>query len=74
MAETKKKEKKPGFFSRIAKYFRDTKGEFKKIIWPTKKQVINNTLIVLAVVCIAGVFLFALDMGFGAVLKLVLKA
>ena len=29
------KKKGPGLGKRIAKYFRDVKGEFKKIIWPT---------------------------------------
>ena len=41
MAEKKKeksKSNKPGFFARLAKYFRDAKGEFKKIVWPSKKR------------------------------------
>ena len=40
--------KKPGkikaFFSGIAKYFRDTRSEMKKVVWPSRKQVINNTI------------------------------
>ncbi len=35
-------EKKPGFFKRIAsgikRFFKDSKGEMKKIVWPSKKQ------------------------------------
>lgn len=53
--------KKPGFFSRLTRSFRDMKGEMKKVVWPTKKQVINNTLIVLAFVAVSGIFIWGLD-------------
>ena len=46
----------------------------KKVVWPTKKQVWNNTLIVLAVVLIAGIVICGLDMLFSLVIKLLLKA
>ncbi len=55
------KEKKPGFFSRVGKWFRDLKSECKKIVWPTRKQTINNTLIVLATILVVGVFIWVLD-------------
>ena len=70
MAE--KTEKKKGFFAgikrffkNIAKFFRDTRSEMKKVVWPNKKQVINNTLVVLVVVLIAAIDLVALDALFG---------
>lgn len=57
-------EKKPGFFKRIAsgikRFFKDTKGEMKKIVWPTKKSVINNTGVVIVV-------LVAFSVGIGIV-------
>lgn len=31
------------FFGGFGKRFRDIKGEMKKIVWPTKSQIINNT-------------------------------
>ena len=40
MAETAKK---PNIFQRWARSFKDMRGEMKKVVWPTKKQVINNT-------------------------------
>ena len=49
MAETAKK---PNIFQRWARSFKDMRGEMKKVVWPTKKQVINYTLIVLAVVVV----------------------
>lgn len=67
------KEKKPGLFARIGKYFRDARGEFKKIIWPTRSQVTNNTVVVLTVVLVAGIAIFALDSALGGLLQFLLK-
>ncbi|MEG0769941.1 MAG: preprotein translocase subunit SecE [Ruthenibacterium sp.] len=62
-----------GFFKRIVKFFRDTFSEMKKVVWPSKKQVLNNTLVVLVVVVVAAVIIFGLDALFGFILKLLLK-
>jgi preprotein translocase subunit SecE len=43
----------------------------KKIVWPTKSQIVNNTLVVIAVSLIAAVLIFGLDTVFGLVLKLI---
>ena len=54
------KKSKPGFFSRIKQWFKETKAELKKVQWTTWKQTMNNTYIVIAfcaVVCLC-IFLF----------------
>ena len=66
MADT---EKKPGFFARISRSFRDMKGEMKKVVWPSKKQIINNTLVVLAAVAISSIFIGGLDSLLGLVVR-----
>ena len=33
-------------------FFKDMKSELKKVVWPTKRQVINNTLLVVALVIV----------------------
>lgn len=53
-AEKKPAEKKPGVFARLKKYFRDTKSEVKKVVWPTKQQTINNTGVVIACIVVVG--------------------
>ena len=55
-----KSKKKP---NRIAKWFKDLKSEFKKVTWPTKKKVINNTSVVLVTMVIASAFVGGLDYG-----------
>ena len=48
---------------KAGKFFRDIRSEFKKISWPTKKQVWNNTLVVLVTVLIFGVVIWGLDLA-----------
>lgn len=57
MAEAKKEK----FFSRLARWFREMKSELKKVVWPSKKQMINNTIIVLVTVLIIGIFIWVFD-------------
>lgn len=68
MADNKEK---VGFFASIKKRFIEIKGEMKKIVWPTKSQIVNNTLVVIAVSLIAAVLIFGLDTIFGLVLQLI---
>lgn len=61
MAEAKKE----NFFSRAAKrigrWFREMRSELKKVVWPTKSQMINNTVIVLVTVLIVGICVWVFD-------------
>ena len=58
------KDKKKSIFARIVNWFKDLKREFKRVSWPTKKTVFNNTLVVLGVVVLGSVFVGLLDLGF----------
>ena len=71
--EKKQKEKKPKKNGGFGKYFRDLKGEFKKIVWPSKKQIINNTIVVIVAIIVCGVFIWAMDLGLSALMDLFLK-
>ena len=75
-----KTEKKPGFVARmkaavkgfaanVAKFFRDTKSELKKVQWPSRKQTINNTLIVIACVIVVGIFIWLFDAVAGGLIQ-----
>ena len=61
MAEANKKNWFARTWGRICKYFRELRSELKKVVWPTPKQVLKNTMIVLACVLIVGVFIWMLD-------------
>jgi len=45
-------------------FFKDFKAELKKVIWPTPKQLVNNTSAVVVIVLITGIIVFALDAVF----------
>lgn len=45
-------------------FFKDFKAELKKVIWPTPKQLVNNTVAVVAIVIITAIIVFALDAVF----------
>jgi preprotein translocase subunit SecE len=61
--KSNKKDKK-SIFKRIANWFQDLKREFKRVSWPTKKTVFNNSLVVLGVVVIGSAFIGLIDLGF----------
>ena len=69
----KKTDKKPGLFARAGKWFRDMKSELKKVQWPTRKQTINNTLIVIACVIVVGIFIALFDFVAGEAIGLLIK-
>ena len=57
----------------IVKYFKGVKSEFKKVTWPSFKQILNNTGMVIASVIIIGLFIFVLDYAFSTALKAIMK-
>lgn len=65
MAEKAKKENGfVRFTKKAGKFFRDCKGEIKKIVWPTPKNVFKNVGVVLATIILLGLFIFLLDTVF----------
>ncbi len=73
----KKAENKPGFFTRagqtVSKWFRDFKSECKKIVWPSRKHVINNTLVVIGFAIAVMILVYILDVSFGFVRDTLVK-
>ena len=73
MADVAEKKAKRGFFKSVVTYFKGIKSEFKKVVWPNKKQIINNTAIVLLAILIIGGVVVLLDLFFGWGLSLIIK-
>ena len=61
MAKTEKEAK-----SAKKHFWKDFKAELKKVIWPTPKQIINNTTTVIGIVLITVAIVFVLDLAFDA--------
>ncbi|MBR2283088.1 MAG: preprotein translocase subunit SecE [Ruminococcus sp.] len=68
--EAAAKKKEP---NKVAKWFKDLRIEFKKVVWPSKETVITNTSVVLAVVVASAVLVGLLDEGFLALMRLIYR-
>lgn len=66
-------EARPKIVTRIVEYFKDTRGELRKVTWPTREQATKLTLIVLAVTATMAVFLGALDYVFATLVRLIVS-
>lgn len=54
---------------RVVRFVRDYKSEVKKIVWPGLSEVVKNTIIVLVICAIIGVFIWAVDYGLGSLVE-----
>ena len=52
-------------------FFRQVKQEIKKVTWPTRKEVMQPSIMVIILVAIAATFFFFVDQIFGWVVKLI---
>ena len=55
---------KPKFTARVSNYFKGVRAELKKVIWPTPKQIVNNTIAVITVVLVTAAIVLLLDLAF----------
>jgi preprotein translocase subunit SecE len=70
MAE-RQQQKKPNIFMKLVKFAKEVRSELKKVLWPTRNQVINNTIIVLLVCLLVGGVIWIFDAALGYVYRLV---
>ena len=66
-----------GFFVRLVKgigrKFREMFYELKKVTWPTKKDMINYSVVVLVFIVIMGVIIGVIDLGAGKLVELLVS-
>lgn len=60
-----KKNEKPGFIARTKNYIRSVKSEMKRVVWPSKKELINYSVTVCVSLIVVGVAIALLDMLIG---------
>ncbi len=53
-----------GLFGRIALFIRQVLAELKKVVWPTREQLVTYTAVVIVFVTILALVVSALDLGF----------
>ena len=57
--------KRLGIFGRILQFFREVVAELKKVVTPTRKQLVNYTLVVLGFILFMMLLVTVLDLVFG---------
>ena len=55
----------------VKKYFRGVVSELKKVTWPTRKELANTTMVVLAFILIFSIVVGVIDLGLGKLLELI---
>ncbi len=65
-------DKNPIIPAKVTKYLRDTKGEFKKITWPTIPVTLRNTGVVLAMCAVTAAVIILADAGLSWIIDLML--
>ena len=58
----KKDDTELNFFQKVGKWFREMKSELKKVVWPTGKQLLNNTVVSVVVMVASAIVLWGFDM------------
>ena len=72
MANQKNSEaKKPNFFVRMGKKFKETFSELKRVTWPTFPKVVKTTCVVLVVVLAFAVIVTGINVGLQELFKLI---
>ncbi|MGA2111040.1 MAG: preprotein translocase subunit SecE [Anaerolineales bacterium] len=57
----------------IVRYFRETAGEMRKVSWPTRREALNLTIVVLIVTAVMSLFLGGLDYIFTTLFRVVIS-
>ncbi len=64
---------KDNVFTKSAQFLREVKVELKKVTWPSRKQTIGSTAVVIALVMLISLFLGVVDFGISGLIRIVLQ-
>ena len=56
--------------AKVKKFFKDFKGEWKKVTWPSGKTVLNSSLVVIVITVIVCIALLIVDTGLSSIIDL----
>jgi preprotein translocase subunit SecE len=73
VAQKKAADAGPGFLAKTGQFFREVRIELKKVTWPSRKETLASTSVVLVVVFVVALYLGAVDVVLSRVLKYILQ-
>lgn len=65
--------KEKNFIDKAIQFLREVKVELKKVTWPSRKQTMGSTVVVLVIVVIISLFLGVVDAGLSGLIRAVLQ-
>ena len=60
-------------FNKINNFIKEARAELKKVIWPTKKDLKNSTVVVITTIIISSIFIGLVDIFFTKALTLFMR-
>jgi preprotein translocase subunit SecE len=63
----------PAFLAKSTQFLREVKIELKKVTWPSRKETLASTAVVIIIVVIISAFLGLVDMGLSSLIRFVLR-
>jgi preprotein translocase subunit SecE len=57
---------------KVFQFLREVKIELKKVTWPSRKQTMGSTVVVIVLVMIISIFLGVVDFGLSSLIRIVL--
>lgn len=67
------KVREPNFIDKSLQFLREVKVELKKVAWPSRKQTIGSTVVVMVLVSLIAAFLGLVDIILGNLIQVVLR-
>ena len=64
---------KSNFITASVQFLREVKVELKKVAWPSRKQTIGSTVVVIALIILISLFLGSIDIGLSSLIRTVLQ-
>ena len=59
--------------AKVFQFFRESRAELKKVVWPTKTDVISSIKVVIISTVIIAIILGLLDLGFSSLFRIVMR-
>lgn len=60
-------------FAGVSKFFKDIRNEMRKVIWPTREELMTNTSVVLIVSLVTALFIGIVDFGFSLLVRWIVE-
>ncbi len=59
--------------AKVIQFFKESRAELKKVVWPTKDDVISSIKVVIISTIIVALILGLLDLGFTMLFRILIK-